>query len=345
MPPSEAQLEAFVAAMERAFAQAAALSPGPVVRHLSLGGHAIRLRCAGATLADQLLPAFTHALRQAEPLQAPVPALTIDCWDRAATGVVPPAPPWGGEAYCRSGAIQGLAQGRLRITYHRWMRLLTVYDRQQARVYVQAASASELPAWLRRSPLRSVIGWWANDRGMALLHAGAVATPAGAVALAGASGSGKSTTTMTALAAGLGFLADDACLVRFDPSPTAYPVFGLAKLEPDAFARLTAVQRLAIESDPGQTVLDPGDALVPSAPLRAVALLEISGQERTIVEPVSSRQALHALVEGSLQEGGGITLAGLRRLVSEIPCRRLKLGTDPDGVLATVQALAMGVAP
>ena len=347
MAPTEAELDAFVAAMGRAFDQAAAVSPGPVVRHLSLGGRTIRLRCAGAALAAHILPAFSHALREAPPSDAPapVPDLTIDCWDRSATGVVPPAPPWGEQAYCRSGAIQGLAQGRLRITYDRWMRLLSVYDRQQARVFVQAASASHLPAWLRRSPLRTVIGWWADAHGMALLHAGAVASATGAVALAGASGSGKSTTTMTALTAGLGFLADDACLVRFDPSPTAYPVFGLAKLEPDAFSRLTAVQHMAIEIEPGQTVLNPAAGLVPSAPLHAVALLEISGQARTIVEPISSRQALRSLVEGSLQEGGGTTLAGLRRLVAEIPCRRLQLGTDPDGVLAAVQTLAQGVMP
>jgi hypothetical protein len=343
--PTEVQLDAFVSAIERAFDQAAAVSPGPVVRHLNLGGHAIRLRCAGAALADHVLPAFAHAFRQAQLSEAPLPDLTIDCWDRSATGVFPPSPPWDDDAYCHSGAIQGLAQGRLRITYDRWMRLLTVYDRQQGRVFVQAASASDLPAWLRRSPLRTVIGWWAAAHGMALLHAGAVASANGAVVLAGASGSGKSTTTMTALAAGLGFLADDACLVRFDPSPTAYPVFGLAKLEPDAFARLPAVQHMAIEIESGQTVLNPAAGLLPSAPLRAVALLEISGQERTVVEHVSSRQALHSLVEGSLQEGGGITLAGLRRLVSEMPCHRLRLGTDPDGVLAAVQALSQGVAP
>jgi hypothetical protein len=345
VPTTEAQLDAFVAAMGRAFDQAAAASPGHALRHLNLGGHAIRLRCAGAGLADHLFPAFAHAFREAQPSEAPVPVLTIDCWDRSATGVAPPAPPWGDDAFCRSGAIQGLAQGRLRITYDRWMRLLTVYDRQQGRVFVQAASAFDLPAWLRRSPLRTVIGWWADAHGMALLHAGAVASSAGAVALAGASGSGKSTTTMSALAAGLGFLADDACLVRFDPSPTAYPVFGLAKLEPEAFARLPAVQHLAIEIEPGQTVLDPAAGLIPSAPLRAVALLEISGQERTVVERVSSRQALRSLVEGSLQEGGGNTLAGLRRLVSELPCHRLRLGTDPDGVLAAVQDLAQGVVP
>lgn len=97
-------------------------------------------------------PAFAHAFREAQPSEAPVPVLTIDCWDRSATGVAPPAPPWGDDAFCRSGAIKGLAQGRLRITYDRWMRLLSVYDRQQARVFVQAASASDLPAWLRRSP-------------------------------------------------------------------------------------------------------------------------------------------------------------------------------------------------
>ena len=343
VPPSEAQLDAFVAAMAHGFDQAAAVSPGSVVRQLNLGGHAIRFRCAGAALADHLLPALAHALREAQPSDASVPELTIDCWDRSATGIVPPAPPWGEEAYCRSGAIKGLARGRLRISYDRWMRLLTVYDRQQGRVFVQAASASDLPDWLRRSPLRTVIGWWADNHGMALLHAGAVATPAGAVALAGASGSGKSTTTMTALAAGLGFLADDACLVRFDPSLMAYPVYGLAKLEPDAFSRLSNVQHLAIASEPGQTVLDPGAGLVPSAPLRAVALLEIGGQDRTVVEPMSARQALRSLIEGSLQEGGGTTLAGLRRLVSEIPCYRLLLGTDPDGVLASVKALSMGV--
>ncbi len=345
MPPTEAQLDTFVAAMERGFTQAAARSPGLVVRHLNLAGHAIRLRCAGAALAEHFHPALAHALQEPEPPVAPRPVLTIDCWDRAATGVVPPSPPWGEDAYCASGAIQGHAQGRVRITYDRWTRLLSVYDRHQARVFVQAASATALPAWMRRSPLRPVIGWWAEEQGMALLHAGAVATAAGGVALAGASGSGKSTTTLTALAAGLGFLADDACLVRFDPSPTLYPVFGLAKLEPDAFARLTALQHLAMEIDPGQTVLNPAAGLVPSAPLRAVALLEISGQPRTTVEPISSTQALRTLVEGSLQEGGGTTLAGLRRLVTEVPCRRLRLGTDPEGVIAAVQALAQGVSP
>ena len=345
MPPTEGQLDAFVAAMARGFSEAAALSSGPVVRHLNLAGHPIRLRCAGAALAQHFEPALNHALQELHASAAPPAVLTIDCWDRAATGVAPPPPPWGEDSFCRSGAIRGQAQGRLRITYDRWIRLLSVYDRQQARVFIQAASALELPAWMRRSPLRPVIGWWAADHGMALLHAGAVATADGAVALAGSSGSGKSTTTLTALAAGLGFLGDDACMVRFDPSPTAYPVFGLAKLEPDAFARLTAVQHLAIEIEPGQNVLNPAAGLVRSAPLKSVALLEISGQTRTIVEPISSGQALRALVEGSLQEGGGTTLAGLRRLVTDVPCRRLRLGTDPSGVIAAVQRLAQGVSP
>ena len=79
--------------------------------------------------------------------------------------------------------------------------------------------------------------------------------------------------------------------------------------------------------------------------MKSVALLEISGQTRTIVEPISSGQALRALVEGSLQEGGGTTLAGLRRLVTDVPCRRLRLGTDPSGVIAAVQRLAQGVSP
>src|SRR5437667_6307955 len=128
------------------------------------------------------------------------------------------------------------------------MRSLCVYDRDAAEAYVHTADAAHIPDWVRRAPLRNVLTWWANDRGLAFLHAGAVTDGAGAVVLAGGSGAGKSTTAMACLAAGLGFVGDDACLVRLDPHPVVFSVYGFAKLEPDALARLPTLRRCLVDT-------------------------------------------------------------------------------------------------
>ncbi|MCD9623241.1 hypothetical protein [Rhabdothermincola salaria] len=334
--PAAAAVDEFVDALAECVDRAAGATAEVETRALDLGGHGLAIRIAGRGLAAILDPALAHAHTAVERQ----PDLRIDCWDRAVTGVAPPSPPWALTDFLPTGAVRGHAEDRVRVSYDRWMRMLTVYDRDRGRAFLHVADADDVPVWVQRSPMRQLFGWWAADHGMALLHAGTVATDHGAVALAGASGSGKSTTTLTCMAAGMGFMGDDACLVDWNPAATATTLFGLAKLEPDAFERMASVRHLAVGGDPSQPLLDPSAHIVPHAPLRAVLLVSVADDGVTSLEDVSPSDALHTLVMGSLDEGGATTLTGLRRVATEFPCRRLRLGSDPAAIVDAVDAAA-----
>jgi hypothetical protein len=169
-----------------------------------------------------------------------------------------------------------------------------------------------------------------------------------AVAIAGASGSGKSTTALACLAAGMSILGDDACIAELGSSPNLFSVYGLAKLEPDALARLPGLADLALGTDDrtGQILLDPGARHVEQASLAAVVLPHIVDDRRTRIRAISPRDALRVLVPGSLLEGagaGGSALRSLAALVQCVPCLRIELGTELDGVVTGVrQAIEAG---
>jgi hypothetical protein len=325
-------IDAFVADMERAFERAWS-SGGHLERHaLRLAGLGVEVRVAGRRLAQILTPALAHATHPHGE-----PSLRVGCWDRSVTGVAPPAPPLSLDDYLPRGVIRGQANDRVRVTYDRWMRMLCVYDRDRGEAFVHVADSHDVPAWVNRAPLRSILTWWAADRGFAFLHASAVASPSGAAVIAGASGSGKSTTALTCVSDGMQFLGDDACLVRFEPAPEAWAVYGLAKLERDAFARLHRLHHLAVEAVSSHAVLDPTRHLGSCAELRAVLLVSVGSTPRTSLKSIARSDALRSLVAGSVLEGGGSNLAGLARLVREVPCYRVELGSDPEDVVAAVR--------
>lgn len=306
---------------------------------LSVAGHAVRVRFAGVALADAYAPALTHLAAPVGPSHQPFD-LSVVAWERSATGVPPPAPPWPIEDFLPRGRIRGLVQDRIRVTYDDWARTLTVYDREAGEAFVHVATAAEIPTWVTRSPLRNVLTWWAGDRGLAFLHASAVAESTGAVALAGASGSGKSTTALACFAAGMRLIGDDACIARSGPDPVLFPVYGLAKLERDALDRLPELRAHVVDHDAEQLLVAPPGPTAQAATLRAVLLARLAGTPYTRVTEVPAKQALRRLVAGSLLEGdgaGGTALRALTRLVQDVPCYDLGLGTERDGIVGTIQ--------
>lgn len=338
MTRSTPNIDGFVADVRDAFRQAA--EAGPIrERSLRLADHALRLRIAGPALADAYTPALAHL---ADPACDPAgPAdLVVACWERAGTGVAPPPPPWSFDDFLPRGRIRGLVQDRIRIAYDALARTLTVYDRDAGEAFVHVADAAAIPTWVTRAPLRTVFTWWAGHHHLAFLHASAVADPDGAVALAGSSGSGKSTTALTCFAAGMQLLGDDACIAGTGTDPTLFPVYGFAKLERDALERLPELGSHVVDHDADQLVVAPPDRPGHGAPLRALMLPRVAGTVNTDVAPVSQRDALRALVAGSLHEGdgaGGTALQTLARLVQRVPCYRLDLGTDRAGVVTAVR--------
>jgi hypothetical protein len=303
---------------------------------LSLAEQAVRLRIAGAALDERLRPALGHlAGRECQP------SLTIECWDQKETGVAPPPPPVPRDSPLLRGGARELAGRDVRMTYDSWMRMLSVYDRRRARAFVTVAEAAQIPAWVDRAPFRTILTWWAGDRGLAYLHASAVSGDRDAVVIAGASGSGKSTTAMACFADGLGFIADDACVVRLDPEPTVFTMYSKAKLERDAFDRLPALAELADGATGAAVVIDARDGVVPSAPLRAVMLPTLTDRRRSQLVQVSPTEARRLLVQTTLVEGGagGAALGPITALAGRVPCYRLELGSDLETVVDSVRTV------
>jgi hypothetical protein len=344
LPVAADQIDEFVDAALAAFERAWDGAKRTGQTHelsLTLARRAIRLRIAGARMAARFVPALAHAL-SVESSAMPASDLVISCWDRSEAGEPPPPPPWSFDDMLPRGRVRGHTQDRVRVAYDTWMRMLCVYDRERATALVHIADIDEIPHWIDRSPLRSVLTWWAADRELAFLHASAVALGDAAVAIAGASGSGKSTTALACYSAGFDFIGDDACIADVGAEPALYPVYGVAKLELDALDRLPSLrsQARAVASDSSQHLLEPGDRLRTRASFRAMVLPEIVDQDHSELVEVTGREALRVLVPSSLLEGmgaGGSSLHALTRLVDAVPVFRLACGRDLDGVVRCVR--------
>lgn len=342
IPAASTATEQFAAATFDAFDDAFAASTVGSGQRLALAGHELAVRYIAPSLATRFRPTLAHLERTdaTDPVDAD---LEIDCWDRALTDVMPPPPPWTLDDYLPENRIRGHVDGRVRATFDPTARILCLYDRDRRRALVHTATSDGVPRWMDRAPFRTILTWWAADRGLALMHASAVAGPDGAVVLAGTSGAGKSTTALACLAAGMDIVGDDACVVSTEPEPRVWSLYRLAKLEPDALRMLPSLAALATDRHYEQTLIDPGTRHRASVPLRAILLPQVTGRRESRVVPVRATEAMRILGPTTLLEGGGLvgdalgTLAGVAR---QVPCFRLELGTDLDGVVAQVRAMA-----
>lgn len=132
----------------------------------------------------------------------------------------------------------------------------------------EAASA---PPYVRFRPFAEIFSAWYPTQGMVLLHAAAVGDADGAVLLVGDGGSGKSTTAVLCSNAGLGFLADDFCLLEPGAPPRVHSIYRSAKLRRDSAQRLPDVDATPDDIVDGDHyfLVDESDCIV-SAPVRAI---------------------------------------------------------------------------
>jgi hypothetical protein len=312
----------------------------------SLADRDLRIRYVAPELAERFGATFDHlSIDRAETRSDQELDLDIRCWDRSVTDVRAPAPPWTVDDHLRSGRIRGLADGPVRATFDPTSRVLCLYDAERRAAVVHAARADLVPLWMDRAPFRTVLTWWAADRGLALLHASAVATASGAVVLAGTSGAGKSTTAVRCLMAGLDLLGDDACLVECAPEPTVHSVYRFAKVDAPLVEPLAPPLSRALPRITDEFVIDPGSRHRSRAPLRAILLPRITGGAGSRLVPVSRAEALRILGPTTLVEGGAPSREALRAivdLVGCVPAFRLELGTDPAGIVDAVVAATEG---
>lgn len=164
------------------------------------------------------------------------------------------------------------------------------------------------PAW-QRYLLDTGLGFVALARGYEALHAGAVVTSAGVVAIAAGEGGGKSTLLAELLRRGLSLFADDLLMLgpagAVDTVVVAHPGPPLMNLPPVlADGRpAAAVGRVLAELDGECWVAVDRPAPTPPAPVAAVVLLERGGGDALSVTRLAASPL--ALLRHSLQGGGG----------------------------------------
>ncbi len=166
---------------------------------------------------------------------------------------------------------------------------------------------------LRRLLISQLLPWAWSLQGYAVLHAGAVVLPEGAVAFVAPSGHGKSTLTGAFGREDAPILTDDTLLVdaprQGHEDLRAYPGYPSVRLLADSLSSLFP-ERKAGRDDAVRTGPDHKDDIhlddssVPfaheSAPLRAVYFLERGATDAPIqITPLSARESYLALVQSA----------------------------------------------
>lgn len=340
----DTSIEELASSFERA-AQAADLAE----RSIRIGDAPVRLRFAGAALADQLSRAFDHLVYE----EAREAELTIDVWDSEDPGTPPPPLPKLAPGSPRGTTFYAADEGRHFATRPA-LGQLSAYDRASSRAWFWCSNAKELPFWELAAPFRQILHWWLPDRGALLLHAAAVGQPAGGVLLVGAGGSGKSTCALSCLTSDLLYAGDDYVAVELQPEPRVLSLFCSGKLEPDHSARLPhlpspsfaggqALEEKSVfyvdERFPGRMCRD--------FPLRAIVAPRVHG-----TEPQVSRrgpaQVLAALAPSTLLQlvpARQEALSAMAGLLADIPAFGLEVGGPTELIPPTIKRLLGELAP
>jgi hypothetical protein len=282
-------------------------------RHFRIGGEDVLVRVAAA-LEEDLTTAMLHIEAPAAP-----PALTIEAWDAASGSCL--AAPQDAEAIRQLDAdgasFRQWADGRLH-----------ALDVESAAGWFWVEEPSR-PLAERVAPLSPILAPWLQTRGTFLVHAAAIGTVDGCVLVVGGTGTGKSTTVLAGLAAGLGCVGDDTCLLRPGRPARALSAYDTVQFGTGAAEKEVFHLR---ERMPERVVLD--------APVKAIAIARLVDGPGGATRPAGRAEAVATLAATTalrLPVRADATLAGLAHIVAGVPCHHLEVGED-EGALARAVA-------
>jgi hypothetical protein len=326
---AEASLAQFLADAREEF-EAACAASGEAWR-VRFGERTLRLRFATTELADALLPALEARCLPDGPAD-----VAIGLWESRAPL------PWRDADLAARGLLRGAASAPI-VVHELGSGAVTAVAPSRRELLYRVPAVAELPWWERAAPLRPAFFWALSEAERGLVHAGVVGDDRGGALLAGPGGSGKTTVALAALESGWRYVGDDYVLLDLRAEPTAWNLYGTAKLDDGHRARFPALSAGATRSpaadDDEKWVLDvdPG-ALAERLAVRAVVVPRIAGGP-TRVGRISPAAALLALAPSTLfqmpYDHGGL-LAPLAGLVRSVPCFALDVGDDPAALVAAL---------
>jgi hypothetical protein len=337
--------ESYFRETEAAFSRAAANAGGTSEFYFDLAGVKICLRAAG----DDLLPRIAATLAHLEVAnQAPVD-FTICCWDDESTGAGQPMPaPWMIN-HSAFSCLGSLTNQRFRTFYISWTQTLSCMDMESKIAYCCYESAEHLLMYEISGPLRGILGAILNRKGMQLVHASAIGTERGSLIFAGPPGSGKSTLAVLCLQDGLSYQSDDLCILTAEERPRSLSLYNIAKLREDMIPRFGALHPFLshFQEDEEKKAFFYVHQHFPSqvlkeAPVRAVILPRINGQEASCLERARPLEAMRAVIAWTAKEIPKSDSSGekiMLRALARLPAHHLHLGRDDRQTLGLIRSL------
>jgi hypothetical protein len=331
---------AFLEDLEEKAASAASAVGGFEDFDFEVAGLGVRLRFAGPALREVFVPALEHLERPT----AERPDLVVRVWDSETTGTTMVPPPWDLEDFRQHGVIRGLFGDGLYAVFG-WAGLLSVVDARRGDAWFWARAPADLPALERAAPLRTALRLGLLHQEVLLVHGGAVGDSRGCLLLAGPSGVGKSSAALVAAGSGLGYLADDCCLVAPGEPLRVHSLYRSAKVDPPTLRRMPELAPLVdgpVPEDGKAMVLVPLERMLGTAELRGVVIPRLTGETETRTRPASAAAGLSALAPSSLLQFPGADAGMLRRMgdiVRAVPSHHLEVGSRAGSTAAALDAL------
>lgn len=353
--------------MTALFQQAAA--GGYEELRLSIAGHAIRLRIAGARWAAIIRSAMGHLLATPETAGSVEPAdsshggksrqeetpscitaseLWIDAWDAAETGV-PMMPPAQSELSAPPVLMRtssdGSHVGEERPHSLVWM------DRANRRIVGCIGDTRLLNLDERARPFHKLISAWLEDHSVQFVHSGLIECSGKGMLFVGNGGAGKSTSSIACLRADMRYLGDDFIGLGLESERfVGYGLYATCLLNVHHIKRFPDLRPL------GQAPNHAGEdkfvlylqrafprSLQQRSYIHALLLPRVVDRESTAVRPASKMAALKAIAPTSvmyLPRPNRTAFDRLAWLVEKTPCFWLELGRDIDSIPVAVRGLA-----
>lgn len=330
-------------------------------RSFRIAGANVCFRSANQVMTDRLTHAFGH-LQGADGSEEP--DLTVHLWDSATAGSPPPPLP-NTQGETAPGAFFYYSDDKMRAGFQKGTsgdaRVLAVYaeaptpalsvlERSNTQAWYWVEDAQRIPYWEQATPLVYLFDWWLRERGMHMLHAGAVGDERGGVVLVGKSGSGKSTATLSSLQSDLRYAGDDYVGVSIGADPWVHGLYSSGKLMPNHVERLpflvdalTNSDQLDVEKAVVYVHEQWPDHMTSGFPLRAVVAPKVTpGLVEARMIEISAAAGFTALAPSTvfqMHTQAQDSLVRVRQLVEAVPSYRLELGSDMASIPRAISAL------
>jgi hypothetical protein len=330
---------------------------GKINYYFKTAGLTIRLCFAGPALMPSLTNAFEHL--SVHPVSTP--DLTILLWDNFSAGIPMPRLPWKVESYvpCKTAGctdndhIKFIFQNNhIKISYKLDENTYNILDKTLNIAVYHTENAQSISLSEKGAPLLEILHWWIADRDRYFVHAGAVGNSGGGVLLAGKGGKGKSMTALACLNSDLSYVGDDYCLISNSSSPHVHSIYCSGKVNVKDIGKLSFLSSAPNDAegpDWGKALYFIPDShpekISPGFPLKAVLIPQVTHALETSFKRVKPSIAFRSVAPSTifqLPAAENQVFKCLSKVVRQVPCYTLNIGTDISKIPATISELLCG---